>query len=291
MGLLGDVGDALGLSAPDMTSASAELSPEQERFRSNLRDTVMTQMESPGDSPIVQAMRQGAREQIASQRQNTEEQLTSGLEKRGLNDSGIAVEGLQNAGRNALQSQVEAERGLQDTITNLRQQGLQSGLNLSGQDVNLAQGKAQAQNKQAIAENEARGGLTGALIGSGAAEKGVEGLGSALGTGGLGLKNVTGFTGGAASTGLSGQIGSGLSSAMTGVASMFSDKRLKKDIEYTGEEVAGVPVVEFEWNEQAEDLGLESDERHRGVLAEDVEKHYPELVTTREGYKAIRVSE
>jgi hypothetical protein len=50
----------------------------------------------------------------------------------------------------------------------------------------------------------------------------------------------------------------------------FSDKRLKEDIEPTGERVGGVPVKEFTWKD--------SGERDRGVIAQDVERKYPHLV-------------
>lgn len=51
---------------------------------------------------------------------------------------------------------------------------------------------------------------------------------------------------------------------------MFSDKRLKTDIEATGEKVAGVPVKTFRWKETGKpDVG---------VIAQDVEKRHPSLV-------------
>jgi hypothetical protein len=50
----------------------------------------------------------------------------------------------------------------------------------------------------------------------------------------------------------------------------FSDKRLKEDIEATGERFGGVPVKEFTWKD--------SGERDRGVIAQDVERKYPHLV-------------
>lgn len=50
----------------------------------------------------------------------------------------------------------------------------------------------------------------------------------------------------------------------------FSDKRLKEDIEPTGERFGGVPVKEFTWKD--------SGQRDRGVIAQDVEKKYPHLV-------------
>lgn len=50
----------------------------------------------------------------------------------------------------------------------------------------------------------------------------------------------------------------------------FSDKRLKTDIEPTGEKIGGVPVKEFTWKD--------SGQRDRGVIAQDVEKKFPNLV-------------
>jgi hypothetical protein len=52
-----------------------------------------------------------------------------------------------------------------------------------------------------------------------------------------------------------------------------SDERLKENIEPTGEEVAGVPVVEYD---RKDGSGHE-----RGVLAQEVEKKHPELVYRR----------
>lgn len=50
----------------------------------------------------------------------------------------------------------------------------------------------------------------------------------------------------------------------------FSDKRLKTDIEPTGETVAGVPVKSWTWKG--------TDQRETGVIAQDLEKKHPELV-------------
>lgn len=60
----------------------------------------------------------------------------------------------------------------------------------------------------------------------------------------------------------------------------FSDKRLKEDIEATGERVGGVPVKEFTWKD--------SGERDRGVIAQDVEKKFPHLVEMdQSGYRKV----
>lgn len=51
---------------------------------------------------------------------------------------------------------------------------------------------------------------------------------------------------------------------------LFSDKRLKTDIEDTGEDVAGVPVKTWRWKG--------SGEPDMGVIAQDVERKHPEMV-------------
>lgn len=62
----------------------------------------------------------------------------------------------------------------------------------------------------------------------------------------------------------------------------FSDARLKTDIEETGETIAGVPVVEWNWKG-----GFAP--RETGVLAQDLEKKHPELVdnTHPSGFKRV----
>lgn len=61
----------------------------------------------------------------------------------------------------------------------------------------------------------------------------------------------------------------------------FSDKRLKDDIEPTGEKIADVPVVTWEWKDTGE--------KGTGVIAQDVEKKHPELVdkTHPSGYRRV----
>jgi hypothetical protein len=61
----------------------------------------------------------------------------------------------------------------------------------------------------------------------------------------------------------------------------LSDERLKENITDTGEEVAGVPIKEFDWK---------GDGRHdMGVMAQDVEKRHPELVdrTNPDGWRRV----
>jgi len=60
----------------------------------------------------------------------------------------------------------------------------------------------------------------------------------------------------------------------------FSDRRLKENIEPTGEKIAGVPVVEWDWKAGGHD---------KGVIAQALEKKHPEMVDNAHpsGYKRV----
>lgn len=62
----------------------------------------------------------------------------------------------------------------------------------------------------------------------------------------------------------------------------FSDERLKTNIEPTGEKVAGVDVVEWDWKNGSGHA--------RGVIAQDLEKNRPDLVdnTHPSGFKRVK---
>lgn len=75
----------------------------------------------------------------------------------------------------------------------------------------------------------------------------------------------------------------GLGSAALGNASLFSDERLKDDIETVGELPTGEPVVEWHYKWESKD-----EPKHTGVIAQDVEKNYPDAVSEHpSGYKMV----
>ena len=59
----------------------------------------------------------------------------------------------------------------------------------------------------------------------------------------------------------------------------FSDRRLKKDIEMVATTKDGLPVYDFKYKGD--------DEPHRGYMAQDVEKKYPDAVGLAGGYKTV----
>lgn len=68
-------------------------------------------------------------------------------------------------------------------------------------------------------------------------------------------------------------------------ASLFSDERLKTNINKIGEK-NGLPFYEWEWNETAkEKFGLEGKEQ--GHMATDVELKYPDAVNIKDGYRFV----
>lgn len=73
---------------------------------------------------------------------------------------------------------------------------------------------------------------------------------------------------------------SGIVGAIGGIASIFSDQRLKENITYIGKNKRGVGIYEYNYKG--------SDKRRRGVIAQDVARSHPELVhEDRSGYLKV----
>ncbi len=71
-----------------------------------------------------------------------------------------------------------------------------------------------------------------------------------------------------------------------------SDEQLKTDVRPLGgvlEKLDQVRAVSFRWNEKAQSLGARSGERQIGVLAQELEQIFPELVTTPEPVAAAEL--
>ena len=114
----------------------------------------------------------------------------------------------------------------------------------------------------------------------------------AMGTfGGETLGQMTGTLGSLASGQLAAgaaaqQRGSGiLSGGLGALGAMFSDERLKTNIQMVGEK-HGMPWYKWEWNETATNkFDLSGDAE--GHMVSDVELKYPELVGSQDGYKTV----
>ena len=75
---------------------------------------------------------------------------------------------------------------------------------------------------------------------------------------------------------------SGSTTSTTQPMPFFSDRRLKKDVEQIGQTKDGLPVYEFRYKGEEE-----RGEPHRGFMAQDVEKKYPDAVGLAGGYKTV----
>lgn len=88
-----------------------------------------------------------------------------------------------------------------------------------------------------------------------------------------------------------GGLAMGAGSLLTGLkaAGMFSDIRMKENIVEVDKTEAGVPVYEFEYKPEFKDVAGHG--RFRGVMAQEVEKVFPEAVfVASNGYKAVDYS-
>jgi len=65
-------------------------------------------------------------------------------------------------------------------------------------------------------------------------------------------------------------------------AGMFSDRRLKTNIKQVNE-VKGVNIYSWDWNEDAKKLGLEGSDF--GVIAQEIKESHPEYVIDGDFYK------
>ena len=81
----------------------------------------------------------------------------------------------------------------------------------------------------------------------------------------------------AAGQAVGGLIGTLGSSLITSGIGIFSDNRLKDNIQLIKRLDSGVGLFSWEWNDIAEKLGIKS-RRIKGVIAQDVMKYYPDLV-------------
>lgn len=95
--------------------------------------------------------------------------------------------------------------------------------------------------------------------------------------------NMLGSVGGMGTSGGGTVGGNAVSGSMSGLGSLatsiFSDERLKEDIEHVGELNDGQPVYKYRY--------IGSPAFQIGLMAQDVEKLHPEAVTEVGGYKAV----
>jgi len=146
---------------------------------------------------------------------------------------------------------------------------------------NLATGLGQAQAQNAAA---------GANLNAGA----LQSIGNTALLSGLLNQRGSVSGGGSASQGDGGIMDSlGVSSkdlgAVATIASMFSDERMKENIEFVEQTPNGINIYDFDYKPEFKDLAGHG--RFRGVMAQEIEKFIPSAVKTMfNGYKAVDYS-
>ena len=176
----------------------------------------------------------------------------------------------------------------------LRNAAATGGLRSGNTQYNLADYSTQLQNKALLESyNQQLMGLKG-LAGLSTGESGIAdlisqiGLTQATGVSGAGKTTAQGITAAAQAE----QAGTqnmwnnllGLGSLGVGIAGMFSDRRLKKNIKVLGK-IKGFNWCSFEWNSIAKKLGLEG--KTCGIMADEVFEKVPEAVILKDGFMFV----
>jgi len=92
---------------------------------------------------------------------------------------------------------------------------------------------------------------------------------------------------GSSSGSLFGKLAGGVVTAIAG--SVFSDIRLKKNIQPIEDYGNGIKMYKWEWRESAKKLGINT-KQNRGFIAQNVLKHFPDLVHKDENAGFLRVN-
>lgn len=171
---------------------------------------------------------------------------------------------------------------LNNALTSASNQ-MQTGYGQNGTNVaNLATGLGQAQAQNAAA---------GANLNAGA----LQSIGNtALLSGLLNQKGSVANSGGGGGGGGGGLLSDlGISNSDLGavgsIASIFSDKRMKENIEFVEQTPNGINIYDFDYKPEFKNLAGHG--RFRGVMAQEIEKFIPSAVKTMfNGYKAVDYS-
>lgn len=262
-------------------------------------------------------------QQQALQYLQQQDQLPSGLREAALNSLGGLYGGSGSITDRAMASPVYQAAVQQGENAVLRNASATGGLRSGSASENLAQVNQNAliaayndqiNGLQGLASLPSNANtIAGYTAGIGnTLGQGQAGYGQALGQGQIGAANtlsqgqisasdaITNANNAAATAMSQGQIAAAQNSAqgsqnsannMLGLAglgmqafSMFSDRRLKSNIEFTGEE-NGIRKYKWTWNKLAARLGLTGS--GSGVMADEVEETHPQAISIQDGFLIV----
>lgn len=165
----------------------------------------------------------------------------------------------------------------------MRNAAATGGLRSGNTSYNLADYSTQLQNKALLdSYNQQLMGLSG-LAGLSTDEQNIasliSGIGETLGQGQIGAAQAKQTASQNTWSNLLGLGGLGI-----GIAGMFCDRRLKKNIRILGK-IRGFNWCQFKWNSVAEKLGLKG--RSCGIMADEVYEKVPEAVILKDGFMFV----
>lgn len=162
MGVVSDLTEYYGLSDPDVDFQT----PSEQLGERSFVQRIIDSLETMGteDDELIQSERRRARRDVESQANRNMDRVNEELEKRGLSNSGVAVDAAQDVGRKANQTLVDALANIQQTRAQRQGQALQSALNLSGQQNQIAQADAQTMNRETQSQRKAERSGTDKLV-------------------------------------------------------------------------------------------------------------------------------
>lgn len=159
MGVVGDLSEFFGFSDSDINLTTPSSQVGQTGVVSRIERAI--QDFGTEDDELIQSQRRQARREVESQAERNQERVNRELEKRGISDSGIAVEASQDVARQADQALVDALANINKTQAQRQGQAIESGLQLQRLRNQIARADAEARNAQTTArENQEQQGLT-----------------------------------------------------------------------------------------------------------------------------------
>jgi len=231
--------------------------PTQDSLNSDL-----SMLMNPYNDYVIGGVNNAANSDYSVLKQNASQtgQFGSNRQELGANDIELQR---QNTIGSLLQGQYNQALGqVFNNLVPQRQQDAYNQINEGGQQRNLALQTAQAP----IAALQAGTGMIAPFTAGGTS------------TGYSGSSTSPGILSGFASGGGGVSGASGALSTLGSLASLFSDIRLKENIEYIGEE-KGHKIYEFKYKNQ--------EGRYRGVMAQEIQETNPEAVIVKDGYLAV----
>lgn len=148
MPILGDFGSALGFgdaTEVNYPDPSENVSQQSRELARDARGQIENRLDPESFDPVARAIYGGSMRNIEGNRQRNLDTTTAELEKRGLQNSGIAVEAVGDVNRQANQQVSDLNRQIENRRFQNQTQAIQQALQNLQRERDFAQGQAQSQ--------------------------------------------------------------------------------------------------------------------------------------------------